>query len=455
MNLILPDDLAVALDVIRAHGGYPLIVGGAVRDAIMGHPQSKDVDVEVYGITLDRLIGALRPFGEVSTVGAAFGVVKVHGIDADFSVPRQDNNRGAGHTDFDVTVNPAMSITEACRRRDLTMNSMAHDPLTGDFYDPFNGLADIRMKMLRATDPATFLDDPLRAMRVAQFVSRFGYNVDMDLLWLCAEADLSALPGERLYTEWQKLLLGQHPDQGLRFLRAARLLRFFPELDAMVGCLQEPEYHNEKDVYEHIALAALEARTLTDDLTVLWAVLLHDVGKPSTTRDIDGRLRSFGHDKAGVQIALAFLQRLRAPSCMTDAVAALVRYHLAPVRYRKAHPSAYRRLARKLAHAGTTMEMLYRVARADHLGRISKDALLRQFPDGEKFVEVAKHLTIEEKPEPDVVMGRHLIARGMTPGPAFGVILKQCRDVQYKTGLKDAEAILERALVNATKDGDL
>lgn len=459
MDLILPDDLAVALEMIRDHGGYPLIVGGAVRDAIMGHPQSKDVDVEVYGITLDRLIGVLRPFGDVSTVGAAFGVVKVHGVDADFSVPRQDNNRGAGHTDFDVTVNPAMSITEACRRRDLTMNSMAHDPLTGDLYDPFNGLADIRLKMLRATDPATFLDDPLRAMRVAQFVSRFGYGVDMDLLWLCAEADLTALPGERLYTEWQKLLLGQRPDQGLRFLRDARLLRFFPELDAMAGCLQEPEYHNEKDVYEHIALAALEARTLTDDLTVLWAVLLHDVGKPATTtKDDDGRIRSKGHEEAGVELARTFLQRLRAPNDLIERVVALVAHHLAPVHFvpDAAHsqkrgyagPAAYRRLARTLGAAGTDMKTLYLVSKADHLGRISPDALASQFPSGEEFLRRAEQIHVVNTPEPDIVMGRHLLARGYQPGPEIGVILTRCREDQYETGENNPDIILERVLAD-------
>jgi len=354
-------------------------------------------------------------------------------------------------------VNPAMSITDACRRRDLTINSMAHDPLTGDLHDPFNGLADIRSKMLRATDPATFLDDPLRAMRVAQFVSRFGFDVDPVLLDLCSRADLSALPGERLYTEWQKLLLGQHPDQGLRFLRAANLLRFFPELDALVGCQQEPEYHNEGDVYEHTAISALEARTLTDDLTVLWAILLHDVGKPATTTtDDNGRIQSKGHDDAGVEPARAFLQRLRAPHDLIEQVAVLVAHHLAPCQFvpddahsHKRHPAglaAYRRLARTLGMAGTDLKTLHLVSKADHLGRLTPEALAKQFPSGEEFLRRAEQIHVVNRYEPDVVMGRHLLARGYQPGPQIGVILTQCREKQYESGLTDPDAILEEVL---------
>jgi tRNA nucleotidyltransferase (CCA-adding enzyme) len=445
----------LALNAIRLYGGYPLIVGGAVRDAVMGNPRSKDVDVEVYRIPLERLIDALQPFGEVETVGAAFGVVKVHGIDADFSIPRQDNNCGTRHTDFEVVVNPAMSITDACRRRDLTINSFAYDPLTEDLHDPFNGLADMRLKMLRATDPPTFLDDPLRVMRVAQFVSRFSFGVEYELEKLCAMADLSALPGERLYTEWQKLLLGQHPDYGLRFLRAANLLRFFPELDALVGCQQEPEYHNEGDVYEHTALAALEARTLTDDLTVLWSVLLHDVGKPATTtKDEDGRIRSKGHDAAGVEPARAFLHRLRAPHDLIERVLTLVAHHLAPCHFvpdavhsHKRHPAgpaAYRRLARTLGAAGTNLKTLYLVSKADHLGR----APAKQFPSGEEFLRRAEQIHVVNQSEPDVVMGRHLIARGYQPGPQIGAILTQCREYQYEFGLTDPDAIIGKVLSN-------
>lgn len=425
----------------------------------MGLPRSKDYDIEVHGLSLNALTDVLKPFGKVDLVGSSFGVVKVHGIDADFSVPRSDNTCGAGHRDFHVVVNPKMSIEDACRRRDLTINSLAYDPLTGDLYDPFHGFADIRDKILRATDPATFLDDPLRVMRVAQFAARFGFTVDSVLTKICAQADLRSLPGERLYTEWQKLLLGQEPDQGLRFLRATKLLRFFPELAALVECPQDAEWHKEGDVLEHTAMALSAARTFTDNLTVLWAVLLHDVGKPATTtRDDDGRIRSKGHDEVGAVMARTFLQRLRAPKDLEERVAALVTHHLAPAHFVPenaqslkrscAGPAAYRRLARTLSSAGTSIEALYLTSKADHLGRLTPDAIAGRFPSGDEFLRRAKQIHVAEQAAPDVVMGRHLLARGYQPGPEVGALLVKCRSYQYESGEKDPERILDQVLAN-------
>lgn len=457
VQIDIGNELETILNTLRAQGGYPLIVGGTVRDASMGLPRSKDCDVEVYGLSLHALVDALTPFGRVDLVGARFGVVKVSGVGADFSVPRYDNTCGVGHRDFQVVVNQNMSIEEACRRRDLTINSMAYDPLTGDLHDPFRGLNDIREKVLRATEKDTFLDDPLRAMRVAQFVSRFGFRVDSGLEHLCAQADLCSLPGERLYTEWQKLLLGQYPDQGLRFLRATNLLRFFPEINALVECQQDGEWHREGDVFEHTALALSAARTFTDNLTVLWAVLLHDVGKPATTtHDDDGRIRSRGHEDAGIAPTRTFLQRLRAPKDLEEQVVALVAHHLAPAHFvpdaarshkrRPASPSAYRRLARTLATARSSMKELYLVSKADHLGRLTPDAIAKQFPSGEEFLRRSEQIDVTEKSEPDVVMGRHLLALGYQPGPEIGAMLVKCREYQYESGEKNPDIIREQVL---------
>lgn len=456
MNIQIPEELVPALKAIQAAGGKPLVVGGAVRDALLGNPRPKDIDVEVYGLTIRQLSDALKPLGKVDWVGAAFGVVKVHGLDADFSVPRRDNRYGAGHRAFQVEVDPGMSIEDAARRRDLTINSMAWDPFTGELHDPFRGVLDIEDRLLRATDPAKFLEDPLRAMRVAQFVSRLGFHVAPNLEAMCVEADLASLSGERLYEEWRKLLLGQHSYKAMLFVRGT-MLRHFPELAAMANCPQDKEWHPEGCVYTHTALATERARELTDDTTVLFATLLHDAGKPTTTtNDDDGRVRSKGHEDAGVAPSRSFLQRLRAPKDLEDRVAALVAHHLAPAhfvpdaahRHKRgdAGPSAYRRLARKLGDGGTDLKTLYLVSKADHLGRTTPDALARKFPSGEKFLRRATTVRVEEKPEPDVVMGRHLIERGYKPGPEIGRILAQCREVQYETGLRDPEAILSEVL---------
>lgn len=450
MNISLPCDVIQAMEAIRAAGGRPLVVGGAVRDAVMGQPKSKDYDVEVYGLTVRALADSLKLFGEVDWIGAAFGVVKVHGINADFSVPRRDSKVGDGHCAFQVEVAPEMSIPEAARRRDLTINSMAWDPFTGELHDPFCGLRDIEDHLLRATDPTKFLEDPLRALRVAQFVSRLGFHVAPYLQTQCEEADLGSLPGERLYEEFRKLLLGESPKQGLWFIRNT-MLRHFPEIASMVGVQQDKEWHPEGDVFTHSAMVVKEARAMTDDQTILWSALLHDAGKPSTTtHDDDGRIRSKGHEDAGIEPTRSFLQRLKAPKDLEDRVAALVATHLAPAHFvpppghgGQAGPSAYRRLARRLGAAGTDLKTLYLVSKADHLGRSTPDALAGKFSFGEEFLRRAESIQVTEKPEPDVVMGRHLIERGHKPGPEIGRMLAKCREYQYETGLKDPDAILD------------
>ena len=460
MNIELPDNLIQALKAIRASGGHPLIVGGAVRDAVMKR-QTKDIDIEVYGLKPNLVATALVGVGTVDIVGMAFGVLKVHGINADFSVPRRDNKVGQGHKGFDVETDPEMSIEDAARRRDLTINSMAWDPFTGELHDPFRGAQDIEDKLLRATDQSKFLEDPLRAMRVAQFVSRFNFHVQNDLEAMCIEADLSQLSGERLYEEWRKLLSGRWADKALYFVRGA-LLRQFPELAAMADCPQDKVWHPEGDVFVHTAMATVWARELSEDPTVWWATLLHDAGKPSTTtKDDDGRVRSWGHEDAGIAPARSFLQRLKAPKDLEDRVAALVAYHLAPVHFvdeingghdGSARPSAYRRLARKLGAAGTGLKTLYLVSKADHFGRSTREAVARLFPVGDEFLRRAEMTQVTERPEPDIVMGRHLLNRGFQPGPEIGRILAKCREYQYDSGCKDADTILNYILIEEPQD---
>ncbi len=438
---------------IAAAGGRALIVGGWVRDRLLGI-ESKDFDVEVYGLSIARLEEVLRGYGEVIAVGRSFGVLRVKGIEADFSLPRRDSKTGPGHRGFLVEFNPSMSFAEAACRRDLTINAMGFDPLTEEIIDAHGGQRDLEEKVLRAVDPSTFPEDSLRGLRVAQFAARFEMVPTPELEALCSALDLSDLPGERLFDEFEKLLLkGIRPSRGLEFLRITGLLRFFPELKAMVGIPQDPAWHPEGMVWEHVLMVVDEAAGLRtgdreEDLPLMFAALCHDLGKPSTTVEQDGRIRSPGHEEAGVSLVEAFLGRLRSPLALVEKVSALTRFHLAPSNFIKqsARPRAYRRLARKLDGAGLNARALERVARADHFGRTTPDAMAREFPEGEAFLRRAEELHVEEKAVGDVVMGRHLITRGMSPGPAFGPILGRCRAIQDETGLTDPDRILDRAL---------
>ena len=444
---------------ISSAGGRALVVGGYVRDVILGL-DSKDYDLEVYGLQVGELESVLGAFGEVLAVGRAFGVLRVKGLDWDFSIPRRDSKMGRGHRGFLVDLDPSLDFTEASRRRDLTINSMAIDPLTGEVLDPHGGREDLARRVLRATDPEKFGEDSLRALRVAQFRARFDMEPDAELRSLCAAIDLSDLPGERILEELRKLLLkGRRPSLGLEFLRETRLLRFFPEILSMVGVPQDSEWHPEGTVWEHTLLVVDEvARQRTgnddEDLVVLLGALCHDLGKPPTTVCEDGRVRSPCHEEEGVSITEAFLGRLRVSNDMIRQVSALVRFHLAPIHLVRNHasPKAYRRLARKLDEAGINAGILCRIARADHFGRTTPEARAREFPEGDEFLRRAEALSVETRATPDVVLGRHLIARGFAPSPWFGKVLEACREVQDETGWKDPDRILDRVLAGEKGD---
>lgn len=434
-------------------GGRALVVGGFVRDRLLGL-RTKDLDFEVYGVELGVLEAILSKLGEVIAVGRSFGVLRVKGLDCDFSIPRRDSKTGRGHRGFLVELDPTLDFAEAASRRDLTINSMAFDPLTGEILDPHGGQEDLHRRVLRATDPGKFGEDSLRGLRVAQFHARFCMEPDEELRRLCSGIDLSDLPGERIYGELRKLLLqSPAPSKGFEFLRETGLLRFFPELHRMVGVPQDPQWHPEGTVWEHTLMVldrAAEERLGNEegDLLVLLGALCHDLGKPSTTVVVDGRIRTPCHEDEGVPPTEAFLERLRAPGDLIRGVCALVRYHLAPANLTRngATAKAYRRLARKLEAAGVNARLLHRVARADHLGRTTPEALSGRFPAGDEFLARVEALEVELHATPDAVMGRHLIARGLSPSPWFGKVLGACREVQDETGWDDPDRILDRVL---------
>ena len=244
------------------------------------------------------------------------------------------------------------------------------------------------------------------------------------------------------------LLLGVRPAIGFELLRKTGLVRFFPEIEALIDVPQHPRWHPEGDVWRHTMLALDRGAELRrgdeDDEALMFTILCHDFGKPAVTE----ALRSPGHDRAGVEPARTFLGRLRAPRRLVDRVSVLVREHLAPVQLVKneAGPKAYRRLARRLEAAGASIELLARVATADQLGRTTEAAMRREFGEGAVFIERASAAMPGLVSIAPAVRGRHLIARGFEPGPEMGRVLAVCREVQDETGWSDPNRILTRAL---------
>ena len=437
--------LATAVAIARAvrdAGGRALVVGGWVRDWIMRRP-SKDIDLEVYGVPADRLQGLLAAFGRVNTVGESFTVYKVAGLDV--SLPRRESKVGRGHTGFEVTGHPALSVKEAARRRDFTINAIGWDPLTLQYEDPWNGRRDIEAGVLRAVDPRTFGDDSLRVLRAVQFSARFGFELDPATAALCSRIALDDLPAERIWGEIEKLLLlAERPSQGLALaLRLGVIERLFPELHALVGCPQEPDWHPEGDVWVHTLLVVDQARQRIAGLdraaqtTVMLGALCHDLGKPPTTAFIDGRIRSLDHEQAGVDPASAVLDRLNIHTMdghdVRRNVLGIVAHHLKPGMFRQAATvtdGAFRRLAQKV-----DLELLAIVARADCEGRgggFDCSAM-------EWFLERARELGVQHAPPEPILKGRHLLALGLTPGPRIGQILRQVYEKQLDGSVRTLE----------------
>jgi tRNA nucleotidyltransferase (CCA-adding enzyme) len=443
---------------IKDAGGRAMLNGGCVRDALMGL-EPKDWDIEVYHLEPSRLRDILDAFGNVNVVGEAFTVYKLGG-DLDVSLPRRERKVGTGHRGFVVEGDPDMSFEEACKRRDFTINAILQDPLNGEIVDPFDGQGDITRRLLRMVSAETFAEDSLRVLRAAQFAARFEFEVEAVTAALCSTIDVTDLPRERVWGELEKLLLkADRPSKGLKLLYDFGVVgQLFPELQSLVGVPQEPEWHPEGNVDVHTLMVVDEARKLINGLdharqvTVMLGALAHDLGKPPTTKFIDGRTRSRGHDEAGIEPTLSLLDKLGIHTLdgfdVRNQIIQLVRYHLKPGEYYKSKTpvgdGAFRRLARKVEP-----DLLYRVAKADSLGR-NPEWLPAEKRFGseaqEWFIEKVRELQVEQKAPDPILKGRHLIQMGMSPSPEFKKILDAVYELQLDgkvTGLEEAIKVAE------------
>jgi tRNA nucleotidyltransferase (CCA-adding enzyme) len=458
----------------RDAGGRALVVGGWVRDRLLASgtathhnrstppPASKDIDMEIFGISSETLPELLGAFGRVEAVGQSFPVFKVinqHADVIDVAIPRRESKQGRGHKGFAVHGDPFMSVEEAARRRDFTINAISWDPLTNAYVDPVGGRADLDRGLLRAVDSTTFADDSLRALRAVQFAARFGFSLDDGTAALCKAIRLDDLPPERVWGELEKLLLqAERPSIGFALARDLGIIeQILPEMVPLVGCEQEPEWHPEGDVWVHTLMVIDRARELNNDLsrtrliTVMLGAVCHDLGKPATTAFIDGRIRSLDHEQAGVAPTLSLLDRLNVHTIdgfdVRQQVVGLVAHHLKPGMLHKAPnvgDGAFRRLALKV-----DLELLARLARADCLGRTGTfDCSAMDW-----FLARARSLGVEHRAPAPLLLGRHLLALGLAPGPRVGDVLEQVYEKQLdgevvtvEEGVEEAKRIISAGL---------
>jgi tRNA nucleotidyltransferase (CCA-adding enzyme) len=372
------------------------------------------------------------------------------GNDYDFTLPRKDSKTAPGHKGFDVAFDPAIEPREAAARRDFTINSIMYDPRARQVLDFFGGREDLQRRILRHTSPA-FCEDPLRVLRGMQFAGRFELRAAPETVAISRrmKGSYSELAVERVREEWFKWAARSRlPSAGLRFLADTEWMDHFPEIKAMIGTPQEPEWHPEGDVFTHTchccdALARLPAwrEANAESKTVyMLAVLAHDFGKPATTQRAvkNGRERiiSPGHEAAGLEPARVFLERLRAPLAIGQRVLPLVQNHL--FHLETITDRAIRRLARRLAP--DSIEGLCLVMTADSMGRPPRPAVE---PENVKTLLARAHeLEVRQKPPAPILRGRHLLPLGVPPGPRLGSIL----DKAYEAQLEGVFGNLEGAL---------
>ena len=445
-NGVLPEVKSVA-ELVKRAGGRALLVGGCVRDELLGLAP-KDFDFECFGISAADLQAALKEKFELDLVGISFGVIKLHHYDIDVAMPRRETKLGLGHRAFGMEYDPTLTLEEASARRDFTVNAIYRDPLTGEILDPWNGRADLEKKVLRHVSPH-FVEDPLRVLRGMQFVARFDLTPAPETVEICRGMTPEGLACERLFEEWAKLLTkGVKISKGLSFLKDVGWTKYYPELERLIGCKQDPEWHPEGDVWNH-TLCCLDAfarerdvrrETEDENLVVGLAVLCHDFGKPACTAydPTRKRIRSLGHDEEGVAPTIGFLKRLTNEERLLKEVPPLVRLHMRPfAMWRdKSSDGAIRRLAAKVVR----IDRLIRVAAADDAGR-------PPFPSEPEPLQwlaaQAERLRVADSAPKPIVQGRDLIALGMKPGVEFGKILKAAYEAQLDGKFTDLKGGLK------------
>ncbi len=411
---------------IQEKGGHAFLVGGCVRDLCLKQ-ESKDFDMEIYGISEEKLVEVLQSWGPVDFVGRSFGVYKVHHLPMDFAFPRLEKKIQEGHRGFAVKVDPFLPMKEASRRRDFTINAMLMDPLSGEILDFYGGKQDLQRGILRCVDQTTFPEDSLRVLRAAQFAARLGFSIEEKTRELCSRISLQDLPGERVMGELEKALLqAERPSVFFEVLRRMNQLDpWFAEMHRLQQVPQRPDAHPEGDVWAHTMLVLNQAARLRaqahQPLVLMLAACAHDFGKPMVTQIHNGKITSYEHERAGLAPAKAWMQRLRVANRTQEQVLSLVENHMKPgAMY--VFPARASRTNLFLDRQPDPEDLLL-LAQADFLGcGVSKDYTpVARF--WERRLQLYRQTLMDNPP----LTGQELCQIGMNPGPQMGACLKEAR----------------------------
>jgi tRNA nucleotidyltransferase (CCA-adding enzyme) len=440
-NIIVAKKIA---QEVKDKNGRMFFVGGYVRDQIIGK-ENKDIDVEVFGLSVDELTDILSKYGIVDEIGVSFGIFKIHGIDIDFGMPRKERNTGAKHKDFEINIDPNMSTLEASRRRDFTMNALLQDVLTGEIIDNFNGIQDIQNKVIQHIDENTFIQDELRVLRACQFASRFNFSISEDTLKLCKRLDCTNLAKERIYIEVEKALLNtDKPSIFFEYARQLGLLKkIFAPMDKLIGVEQSPIHHPEGDVWTHTMMVIDEAAKLREKsnypIAFMLAAVCHDLGKITTTRRLHGRIVSYNHENE-LHLTKKFLKNMTNNNDLTYAVMLLVKNHMRPNIIAKNNSSdkAVRKLIVDTSSKIVNIQDAILLSKADRMGRDTNDLNVLDIDVWwkDRIAKVNENKTTIDP----LITGKDLTQMGYIQGEEIGIILKKAFELQIN-GLSKEEIL--------------
>ncbi|MFC6167718.1 multifunctional CCA addition/repair protein [Acinetobacter terrestris] len=404
------------------------LVGGAVRDHLLGHPYHEK-DYVVVGATPEQLLAqGYQP------VGKDFPVFLHPQTKEEYALARTERKSGHGYHGFEFYTDTSVSLEEDLIRRDLTINAMAMDE-DGKLYDPYNGQQDLTDRILRHVSNA-FVEDPLRVLRIARFAARYkalGFTVAPETLALMQQlaesGELQALTPERVWKETSRALMENHADEYFEVLRACGALKvLFPELDALYGIPQRPEYHPEIDCGIHTMMSLQQACKANYSLDVRFAVLVHDLGKALTpTEELP---RHIMHEERGIKPVTEVCERLKVPTNTKQLALAVCKEHLKCHQALNLKPGTLWRLLQRLdvLRRPERVEAYVQACECDSRGRLGLED--REYPQSRYVLDAM-----------DVVRG--IKAQDLPPdisGPDIGEMLIQ-RRIQAIEELKARQII--------------
>lgn len=438
---------------IHEQGGTVYFVGGYIRDQLL-NKQNKDIDVEIHGISVYDTKQILKDYGEVDEIGASFGVLMVKGLDIDFCFPREESMNGSKHTDFEVSVNPFLGLEKACRRRDFTMNAIMQNVITGEYVDLFGGIQDIQNKQIREVDKRTFVEDSLRVFRACQFSARLGFTIADSVVELSHNMTYD-LSRERITEELNKgLMKSDKPSIMFNELdRCGVIDKLFPELSELKSCKQNPEFHPEGNVWNHVMMVVDEGAKKREKANVpkafMYACLLHDIGKPKTTMpDSKGIIRALGHAEQGEPLAKDFIMKWLNEPKTAEYVGLLTRFHMTAHKLLELKDSKLR----KLMISCDTHDLLL-LNYCDIGGREYSSSNTKRITEYQERLDKVQSLSNGEFGQiVPYLQGRDLIKMGVPQGKEIGKYLQLAYNEQLNGRTKSQVLKIIENKINPERD---